>query len=59
MKKQEQQTQTGELHDSVGFPGFKEEGYAQPLEEQLKAMEANGFDVDKTDKGILITVKTN
>jgi hypothetical protein len=59
MKKQEQQTQTGGLHDSVGFPGFKEEGYVQSLEEQLQAMEANGLTVERTPEGILVTPKTN
>ena len=54
-----EKTQTGGLHDSVGFPGFKEEGYTQPLEDQLEAMKANGFDVEKTDQGILITKSTS
>lgn len=47
------------IPDNVGFPGFKGEGYVQPLEEQLESMKSNGFDVDKTAEGILITPKTN
>lgn len=55
----ENKTQTGGLHDSVGFPGFKEAGYSQPLDEQLEAMKANGFDVEKTQDGIFITPSTS
>lgn len=55
----ENTTQTGGLHDSVGFPGFKEAGYSQPLDEQLEAMKANGFNVEKTEDGILITPSTS
>lgn len=51
------ETATGGLHDSVGFPGFKEEGYVQSLDDQLDAMESNGFDVEETSQGIFITPK--
>lgn len=57
--KTENTTQTGGLHDSVGFPGFKEAGYSQPLDEQLEAMKANGFTVEKTQDGIFITPSTS
>ena len=52
------QTTSGKLHDSVGFSAGKGEGgYTQPLNEQLDAMKSNGFQVEKTPKGILITPK--
>lgn len=50
-------TATGALHNSVGFPGFKEEGYVQPLELQLASMERNGYQVEHTPNGILVTKK--
>ena len=46
---------TGGLHDSVGFAPFKGEGYVQSLDEQLKSIRANGFEVEETPSGILIT----
>lgn len=51
------ETITGGLHSSVGFPGFQEEGYVQSQEERVESLKANGFDVDITDKGILVTPK--
>jgi hypothetical protein len=47
------------IPDSVGFSSGKGEGYMQPREEQLESMKSNGFDVDKTTDGIIITPKTN
>ena len=50
-------TQTGALHDSVGFSAGKGEANFLPLEEQLDSMEKNGFNVERTNLGILITPK--
>lgn len=50
-------TQTGKLHDSVGFSAGKGEGYNQPLNEQLESMKKSGYEVERTPKGILITPK--
>jgi hypothetical protein len=48
-------TLTGPLHDSVGFS--KTDGPITPLDEQLKEMEKNGYLVERTPNGIIITKK--
>ena len=54
-KKTTKPESNGAIPDNVGFPGFKGEGYVQPLQEQLAAIRANGFEVEETPDGILIT----
>lgn len=46
-------TTVGNLHDSVGFS--KTDGPITPLETQLEDMSKNGYNVERTNKGILIT----
>lgn len=52
-------TSTAKIPDNVGFPKFTGEGYQQPLDEQLSSMEKNGYKVERTSKGILITPNFN
>ena len=47
------ETNTGGIHSSVGFPGNMG-GEPISLEKNLEILESNGFNVEKTDKGILI-----
>jgi hypothetical protein len=47
------ETLTGQLHDSVGFS--KTDGYIMSQEEHLSTLERNGFLVERTPDGILIT----
>lgn len=46
-------TMTGKIPDNVGFS--RTDGIPMPLDEQLAEMERNGFKVERTPDGILIT----
>lgn len=46
-------TMTGPLHDSVGFS--RTDGPIMPLDEQLADMVRNGYNVERTENGIIIT----
>jgi hypothetical protein len=46
-------TMTGTLHDSVGFS--RTDGPIMPLDEQLADMVRNGYNVERTENGIIIT----
>lgn len=52
-KNNEQTKPNDSLHSSVGFPGNMG-GEPMPLEKNLEILEANGFNVERTDKGILV-----
>jgi len=48
-------TKSGKIPDNVGFS--KTDGIPMPLEEELKLLEKNGFVVERTPDGIIITHK--
>lgn len=48
-------TLTGPLHDSVGFA--KVDGPIMPLSEHLEELRKNGYHVERTPQGIIITRK--
>lgn len=48
-------TSSGAIPANVGFSSGKGEATFLPLNEQLESMERNGFTVEKTLNGILIT----
>lgn len=48
-------TESGKIPDNVGFS--KTDGYIMPIEEELKRLEDNGFVIERTPDGILITHK--
>lgn len=48
-------TMTGKIPDNVGFS--KTDGPIMPLEEELKLLEKNGFVIERTPDGIIITHK--
>ena len=53
-------THTGALHASFGFSAGKGEDETRlPLVDQLKQMSDNGYEVECTPNGILITPKVN
>lgn len=54
-KKTTKPESNGAIPANVGFPGFTGEGYVQPLQEQLAELRKNGFYVEETNEGILIT----
>lgn len=53
-------THTGALHASFGFSAGKGEDETRiPLEEQLRQIADNGYEVERTPNGILITPKVD
>jgi len=48
-------TASGKIPDNIGFS--KTDGYIMPLDEHLKELERNGFVIERTPNGILITHK--
>lgn len=48
-------TKSGKIPDNVGFS--KTDGPIMPLEQELKLLEENGFVIERTPNGILITHK--
>lgn len=46
-------TASGKIPDNVGFS--RTDGPIMPLDERLKQLEKNGFNIEKTPNGIFIT----